>query len=147
MERLSESKTGRNAALIENSFGNIAKTQQCQYYFPMEKGIPGTELRLARTSLGLSLAEAASKTGLTNSIISRIENGKVKEPSPSAIKALCSLYGLRVSRLYALYGWLANEQEADGVLFERVNELDSSDIAFVQQTIDYLANSRKGQKQ
>ena len=134
------------AAILKNSAENIAKTQRDTYYFPMEKNNPGTELRMARVNRSLSLAEVASKTGLTNSIISRIENGKVKEPSPTAIRELCSLYGIPVTRMYVLYGWLSACDETNRVLFDNANELDSRDVAFIQQAIDYLVEMKRGRK-
>lgn len=137
---------GKPCCVIRNNFQNIAKTQRTNYHFPMEKEGPGNELKMARTKLGLSLAEVAHKTGLTNSIISRIENGRVQEPSPSAIKSLCQTYKISVSRIFRSYGWLPSEEDLGVCVFEHVDELCSEDLHLVQETIDHLAAVRRGRR-
>jgi transcriptional regulator with XRE-family HTH domain len=52
----------------------------------------GEIFKKARLDSGLSLKEAAKLSGLTDSKILRIENGVIKEPSPTSVKKLCVLY-------------------------------------------------------
>lgn len=60
--------------------------------------------------MGLSLKEAARRSGLTDTIIYRIERDEIAEPSASAVSALCKLYGLPVVDVYKRLGWLSEER-------------------------------------
>jgi transcriptional regulator with XRE-family HTH domain len=54
-------------------------------------------LRLAREQLGLSLADVSERTGLDRATISRLETGKVPNPTYSTVKSLARAVGKRIA--------------------------------------------------
>lgn len=51
-------------------------------------------LRQQRKTAALTVAEAASRVGLSSSKLSRIESGEAKHPKPADVEALLRLYGV-----------------------------------------------------
>ena len=54
----------------------------------------GKILKAARIEKHLSLREVEGITGLSNALISQVENGRIQNPSFHSIVSLCSLYGI-----------------------------------------------------
>lgn len=48
--------------------------------------------KMMRTLSGLTLREVEKKTGISNSYLSQLESGKIKEPSYNTIRTLTMLY-------------------------------------------------------
>ena len=67
------------------------------------EAIPTTEigriLKGARQRKHLNLREVEGITGLSNALVSQIENGRIKNPSFHSIVSLCSLYGIEAKSL------------------------------------------------
>lgn len=61
----------------------------------------GKMLKDARHEKHLSLREVEGITGLSNALISQVENGRIKNPSFHSIVSLCSLYGVKAESLIA----------------------------------------------
>ena len=55
------------------------------------------KLRVARERLGLSLADVSERTGLDRATISRLETGKVPNPTYSSVKSLARAVGKRIA--------------------------------------------------
>lgn len=55
-----------------------------------------TKLKEWRTYRDLSIRKVSELTGISNSYISQLENGKIKEPSFSVIVKLCDCYVVRL---------------------------------------------------
>jgi len=72
-----------------------------------------------RTNRGLSLREAAKRSGLSHSYIDILEKGfhpKTKspvQPSPDSLKALSKAYGYPYEELMKTAGYLDEEKESD----------------------------------
>lgn len=97
--------------------------------------------------MGLSLKEAARRSGLTDTIIYRIERDEIAEPSASAVSALCKLYGLPVVDVYKRLGWLSEEDLASYALcFPQADKLDLLEKQHVQSEIDFLLRRKDGTK-
>lgn len=65
---------------------------------PQEAGAIGPQLRLAREQAGLSLREVARRTGLSPSLVSQVENGRVL-PSLATLFKLTNELGSRVNTM------------------------------------------------
>jgi transcriptional regulator with XRE-family HTH domain len=64
--------------------------------YMMDRFLP-EEIRVARIELGISLREAAKRTGVTKETLSDIERG-IRMPHPSTIKKIADGYGVPTSR-------------------------------------------------
>ena len=54
----------------------------------------GKILKAGRERKHLSLREVEGLTGLSNALISQVENGHIKTPSFHSIVSLCAIYGI-----------------------------------------------------
>lgn len=65
---------------------------------PLPTVLPTTKigklLKAGRERKHLSLREVEGLTGLSNALISQVENGHIKNPSFYSIVSLCALYGI-----------------------------------------------------
>lgn len=59
----------------------------------------GTTLRMRRMQLGLSIYEAAKRTGINHHVIAHIEQGRTEKPNAVVVLQLAKLYGLSVEEL------------------------------------------------
>ncbi len=60
----------------------------------------GKMLKAGREQKHLSLREVEGLTGLSNALISQVENGHIKNPSFHSIVALCALYGIEATSMF-----------------------------------------------
>lgn len=58
----------------------------------------GEKLRILRKQKGYTTREVGSRIGVTNSYISKIENGRI--PSLTTLKKLCELYDVEIATLF-----------------------------------------------
>ena len=65
-----------------------------------------------RSEVGLSLRQLQDRTGIDRSVISRIESGEVKKPTPETLQKLAVALGVKASRLYTATGYKVTEAEA-----------------------------------
>ncbi len=107
----------------------------------------GNYLKQQRLLKKMSLKEAASSTGLTDTKIQRIESDNVLEASPKAIKALCDLYRIPLLPIYIQLGWLsADDLDIKTHLFKDAYQLTEAEKAFIQSQIDFLLKHRSDSK-
>ena len=66
----------------------------------------GSFLKNKRTSLGLSLREVESASGVSNAYLSMIERGERPAPHPRILKNLAAFYGIELGVLMKLAGYL-----------------------------------------
>lgn len=59
----------------------------------------GELLSIARDLKGFSLRELENRSGVSNALISQIENGHVKEPGIFTVLRLCDSLGLSLDRI------------------------------------------------
>jgi len=69
----------------------------------------GAELRTQRVGAGLSLRDAATRSGIAASTLSRLETGQIVTPRPEFLQALARAYSTDVEDLYALAGYLISD--------------------------------------
>lgn len=70
----------------------------------------GEILGLARDLRGLTLRELEAKSGVSNSLISQIETGKIKDPGFSTVVLLAMALDVPIERLSRPYTeWLNNK--------------------------------------
>ncbi len=94
----------------------------------------------ARFKSGESLKTVAERTGLTDTLIMRIERDEIKEPSASAICALCHYYKLSLVTIYKKLGWISDTDLADyKSIFKGCEGLSEEDRQHIQSEINYLS--------
>jgi transcriptional regulator with XRE-family HTH domain len=65
----------------------------------------GEYLRGLRHAAALTLRAVEDKTGVSNPLLSQIESGKVRQPSPSTLFRLANLYGVPYDDLMERAGY------------------------------------------
>ena len=105
----------------------------------------GNFLKASRNRFGYSLAYVERKTGITDSVLSRIENGKNKSaPAASLLMKLANLYDINLIELYIVAGYLD-----DGALssykqvFHNMNLLTIDERNHIQELIYLFTKGRK----
>jgi transcriptional regulator with XRE-family HTH domain len=79
-----------------------------------EKTAVGVYLRLLRSTKSLSLREVERKIGVSNAVLSQIESGQVKRPSPHTLYKLAELYVVPYEELMARAGYPVPSRSAEG---------------------------------
>lgn len=106
-------------------------------------GYLGTHLKSIRLQQGYSLTDVFTKTGITDSKLSRIENNKTA-PSPDILKTLAEFYNINLIELYLFAGYLNKESLSaykDG--FNNVHLLTVQEREHIQESIDLFTKGRK----
>ena len=120
---------------------------RCKHEYTERMNSIGQFLREKRQERGLSLKEAATLSGLTDTKIQRIENDAVVEASPSAIKSLCSLYETPVIPIYLELGWISQgDLENNSYCFDGASRLNQEERQHIQEQIVFLLNHRRSPK-
>ncbi|MEW6601391.1 MAG: helix-turn-helix transcriptional regulator [Nitrospirota bacterium] len=73
----------------------------------------GEYLKEARMKMGMSLREVEDRAGVSNAYISLIESGKRTDPHPNILKSLAAVYGLNITELMGVAGYLDAESSAN----------------------------------
>lgn len=104
----------------------------------------GAILRQLRNESGLSLKEVYKATGISDSKLSRIEQGKnASDPSPDTLKALSKLYHADLVPLYLAAGYLEREDlHLYECTFHRVDLLTKAEKQAIQTQIDLFTEGR-----
>ena len=82
----------------------------------------GKFIKRLRQHKELSLKEVEKSTGISNSYLSQIENGKRKPPHPSLLKKLAILYGVRTQELLERAGYIDEEHDRKVADKQRIDE-------------------------
>lgn len=104
----------------------------------------GPYLKKLRNSHGLSQKDVFQATGITNSRLSRIENGTLSSPPDLAtLKALARLYKVNLIEIYLQTGYLDDESISSYErVFHGVDLLSSEEKIHIQQQIDLFTKGR-----
>lgn len=103
----------------------------------------GARLRAYRARLNLSLKDVSDKTGITNSRLCKIEQGKLKCHAED-LQSLANIYNIPIVSLYLDAGFLEPRDLDDyKKVFQGVANLDIEEFEHVQAEIDFL-NRKKG---
>jgi transcriptional regulator with XRE-family HTH domain len=113
-----------------------------------EKTNIGAYLKSLRDIKGISLREVERKTGVSNAVLSQIESGQVKRPSPGTLFKLAEIYSVPYEDLMQRVGYpvparqVGEPQSAQSV-FNRLGTISQDED---QQLLDYLAFLRSRNK-
>lgn len=104
----------------------------------------GDYLKKARIRQGLSLKDVYRKTGISDSRLSRIENGATAfEVGPSSTKALAKLYKINLVDFLINAGYLdAEALSAYEQVFRNVDLLSDDERNHIQEQIDLFTKGR-----
>lgn len=108
----------------------------------------GDYLRKVRRDKGLSQADVFQQTGITNSRLSKVENGADGTLNASEIKKLVALYEIALIPVLIKAGYLDTadlEEYCSG--FKNTSLLDSEDKAHIQNEIDFILNIKRKDKE
>ena len=98
----------------------------------------GMRLRAYREGLSLSLKDVTGKTGITNSRLCKIEQGKLKCRAED-LQQLAKVYNVPVVSLFLEAGFLEPDDLEDyKKVFQGVTNLDIEELEHVQAEIDFL---------
>ena len=99
----------------------------------------GEVLKRKREGIGLSLREAEQRTGISNSYLSQVENGKITQPSPTILGKLSEAYALSFVRLMQLAGHpISGGRDQNSVFFRTSRGLEEVTEEEEKQLLDYL---------
>lgn len=104
---------------------------------------PGQYLKNIREKRRLGVKAVYTQTGVGDSTIRRIEEGKTKFPPATQLKTLANFYGVNLVELYKAYGYL-DETDIDykNNYFENAELLDKDAISHIQGLINLLTEKR-----
>jgi HTH-type transcriptional regulator, competence development regulator len=102
----------------------------------------------ARKRLGLTLRAVETKTGISNAYLSQLENGRIKEPSPTVLHKLSELYRIPYNSLMAAAGYPipGSATNNNSSLAARIGPTsDEEDDALVQY-LKFIRTQRRGRR-
>ena len=105
----------------------------------------GDYLKIIRNEKGLSLYKVYEKTGITDSRLSKAENGAWNNLKLSELKKLADLYEVPIIPMCMMAGFFDNsdiEEYHSG--FRNVALLDDDDKQHIQAEIDYILKKKEG---
>lgn len=103
----------------------------------------GEHLKQLRNDKGLSLYKVYERTGITDSRLSKAENGAWNNLKLSELKKLADLYGAPVIPMCLMAGLFdTSDIEEYHSGFKNVALLDDEDKQHVQSEIDYILRKR-----
>ena len=107
----------------------------------------GSFLKELREKKGFSLMEVQKMTGISNSILSRIENNKNQSGvSPIVLLSLSTLYDFNLIDLYVMAGQQADEALSSyEQVFHNAELLTDDERKNIQEQIDLFTKGRKRQ--
>jgi len=110
----------------------------------------GKYLKSLRESNSLTLRAVEKKTGVSNALLSQIESGKVKKPSPIVLYKLAELYGVSYEDLMERTGYpVPKERTVDNqsrnIVFHRLGNLTKDEEEALLEYLSFLrSRSEKG---
>ena len=105
----------------------------------------GDYLKIIRNEKGLSLYKVYEKTGITDSRLSKAENGAWNNLKLSELKKLADLYEVPIIPMCMMAGFFDDsdiEEYHSG--FRNVALLDDDDKQHIQAEIDYILKKKEG---
>lgn len=105
----------------------------------------GEYLKDIRLQREMSLKDVYKATGISDSKLSRIENGtNASNPAPGILQALSKVYSINLIELYCMAGYLDEEALSSYVqVFQNVDLLTNDERNHIQEQIDLFTKGRK----
>ena len=105
----------------------------------------GDYLKIIRNEKGLSLYKVYEKTGITDSRLSKAENGAWNNLKLSELKKLADLYEVPIIPMCMMAGFFDDSDiEEYHFGFRNVALLDDEDKQHIQAEIDYILKKKEG---
>jgi transcriptional regulator with XRE-family HTH domain len=102
-------------------------------------------LKNARMMLGLTLRDAAKKSGISSPYVSQIESGKI--PAPRILDKLAKAYGISYEKLMIAAGHLKpgtrGNPDASDIALSATKDLNEDEKLEVIEFIKFLRSKRK----
>ena len=103
----------------------------------------GIFLRNVRNAKNLSLKAVQKATGISDSRLSRIENGDNTSPAPADLKMLSQLYQIDIIEIFLLAGYLTPEDLSNYQhTFKNVDKLSPEEMQNIQNSIYLFTKSK-----
>jgi len=112
-----------------------------------DKNKLGKFLKEARKAEKATLRFVEQQTGISNAYLSQLENGKIRQPSPTLLYKLCELYDVSYAEAMNLAGYpLPNESDipnepidtAGPGLFTRFGDITADEEKKLAEYLDFL---------
>ena len=107
-------------------------------------------LKKLRAVKGMSLRQVELKTGVSNSYLCQLENGKIKEPSPHILRKLARVYDVDLIDLMKLAGYHKEETEENvykkittNAIYDTICCLNDYEKEDVLEYIEFIRSKRK----
>jgi len=110
----------------------------------------GKYLKSLREANSFTLRKVEQETGVSNALLSQIESGKVKKPSPIVLYKLAELYGVSYENLMERTGYpVPNKKTANirnsNKVFHRLGNLTTEEEEALLEYLSFLrSRSEKG---
>lgn len=102
----------------------------------------GIFLKNVRNEKKLSLKTVQKFTGISDSRLSRIENGDNASPAPADLKMLSHLYQIDIIEIFLLAGYLTPEDLSNYQhTFKNVDRLSPEEMQNIQNSINLFTKS------
>lgn len=99
----------------------------------------GSTLGDLRQKAGVSLRTVAAATGLDDSVLSKIENGGVKQPTQDTLRRLADYYDVEVEELYTMAGYeIAGDLPSFAPYLRSKYKLEAEAIEELRNHFDYI---------
>lgn len=108
----------------------------------------GDKLRQLRDIKELTLRQVEEETGVSNSYLNQIENGKVKDPSPHILHKLAEFYNVPYALLLELAGYAVpgKKRKITGVAYSLMEDLTPEEEDDVLTFLRFVKQRRKKSK-
>lgn len=106
----------------------------------------GLFLRTARLKKGLSMMSVCEETGITNSRLSRIENGLCKHAPPiDDVISLLVLYDIDFGEILSFFQIDAiNSLSHHTPTLKNIDQLDAKELRHIQDEINFIISQKVG---
>lgn len=109
------------------------------------------KIRVKREEKGMTQAELAKKSGLTQATISRIESGEVKQLKSDAIRALAQALGVTTDFLvgdlkHMTFDDTLRADDSAQFIFRGYEKLSEEKRKQLREFVEFLVTQQKGKK-
>lgn len=102
-------------------------------------------LATGRKQAGLSLRAVEATTGISNAYLSQLENGKIRQPSPTLLHKLSELYDMKYQQLLEAAGYPVPELETPNrsQFVARLADTTHKEQHALLEYLDFLRSKRR----